>query len=86
VSVQHAPLCDAGRCAQLVEGLALAKRRMVDSQGAQLAAVLAEVAEDAELGLDGRQREVWPAVVTRAVGRLFGLAAEPSKVIEGSAA
>lgn len=64
------PLCDAGRCAQLVQALAEARNRMVDTQGEQLAAVLRSAAEDPELGLDERQCKAWPAVVVRAITRL----------------
>jgi len=64
------PVCDAGRCAQLVKGLAEARNRMLDSQGEQLAAVLRFAAEDSELALDERQRKAWPAVAVRAVTKL----------------
>lgn len=76
------PVCDAGRCAQLVKGLAEARNRMVETQGEQLAAVLRFVAEDPELELDDRQRKAWPAVVVRAMERLSG--GQP--VIEGRVA
>ena len=66
------PVCDAGRCAQLVKGLAEARNRMVETQGGQLAEVLRFAAEDPELRLDDRQRAAWPAVIVRAIGKLTG--------------
>lgn len=62
-----APLCDAGRCAQLLAGLAEARQRMADGQGEQLAAVFRALLEDGELALMAEQRAVWPAALARAV-------------------
>lgn len=66
------PLCDSGRCAQLVQGLAQVRSKMVDTQAVQLAQVLTWAGEDVEVALDERQRAAWPSAVQRAISRLTG--------------
>lgn len=70
-----APLCDAGRCAQVVEALAAAKTRMVQRQGEQLAAVLRAVFADPELGATEAQRVLLPVLLERHVSQIAGRAA-----------
>jgi hypothetical protein len=64
----NAPLCDAGRCAQLVEALAAAKARMVASQSEQLVVILTAVFADPELGLSEAQRGLVPGLLARHAG------------------
>lgn len=66
------PVCDGGRCAQVLAGIAEAKVRLTDGAAARDKAVLDEVFADAELALDERQRGVWPAAVVRAIQRVLG--------------
>jgi hypothetical protein len=77
----EAPLCDAGRCAQLLAGLAEARQRMVTGQGRQLEQAFRTVLDDPGLALTAEQRAAWPLAVARAVEALTG---QPA--IEGVAA
>lgn len=67
-----APLCDAGRCAQLLAGLAEAKKRLIEGQGAQMAAVLRAVVDDPEFAASEAQRSAWPALLARHVAAITG--------------
>lgn len=62
------PVCDAGRCAQVLAAFAEVRAR----QPEQLAAVLTTVRDDARLALDERQRASWTDVVRDAIGKLTG--------------
>jgi hypothetical protein len=62
------PVCDAGRCAQVLAAFAGVRAR----QPEQLASVLTTVRDDARLGLDERQRGVWADVVGDAIRKLTG--------------
>jgi hypothetical protein len=66
------PVCDAGRCSQLLAALAEAKVRMERVQVDHLGAILESMRDDAELGLTPEQRATWPVVVVRATRRLLG--------------
>lgn len=65
-----APLCDAGRCAQLLAGLAEARSRLIAGYGDRVAEVMGAVLADPELGLSVEQRARVPAVLARHVDAL----------------
>lgn len=68
-------LCDAGRCAQMVEALATARARWVRAQGEQLAAMFGAMVDDPEFGATPQQRALVPALLERHVAALSGTAA-----------
>lgn len=72
MTVLTGPVCDAGRCSQVIAALAAAKARMQDAEADRLAAAFESLRDDAELALTDGQRTAFPAAVVRAVRRLIG--------------
>lgn len=52
------PLCDAGRCSQLLAGLAEARGRMVAAHGDRIVDVLTAVFDEVELSVEQRAKAV----------------------------
>lgn len=66
------PVCDAGRCSQVLAAFASVRQRALDAQAATFVALMEAARDDAELKLDERQRQEWPAVMRRAIAAATG--------------
>lgn len=70
MTILTGPVCDAGRCSQVIAALAEAKARMQDAEADRLQAAFELLRDDALLALTDEQRTAFPAAVVRAVRRL----------------